>query len=100
MLRIAAALGAVFATIALAGIPAAAQTVCADHNQITDRLATIYSESRVGIGLDENGRVIEVFASEQGSWTILVTFPDGRTCLIAAGEAWEPAMLAVTGPTA
>ncbi len=100
MLRIVAALSAVFATIALASIPAAAETGCADHSQITDRLATNYSESRVGIGLDENGRVIEVFASEQGSWTILVTFPDGRTCLMAAGEAWEPAMLAVTGPTA
>ena len=100
MLRIAAALSAVFATIALASIPAAAQTACADHNQITDRLATYYSESRVGSGLDGNGHVIEVFASRQGSWTMLVTFPDGRTCLIAAGEAWEPATLAVTGPTA
>lgn len=100
MLRIAAALSAVFATIALAGIPAAAQTACADHNQITDRLATNYAESRVGYGLDGIGRVVELFASSQGSWTILVTFPDGLTCLMAVGEAWEPATLAVTGPTA
>ncbi len=100
MLRIAAALCAVFATIALASIPAVAQTECADHNQITDRLATKYSESRVGIGLDGNGRVVEVFASRQGSWTILVTFPDGRTCLIAAGEDWQPLMLADTRPAA
>ena len=100
MLRIATALGAVFATIALAGVPAAAQTACGDHNQITDRLATNYSESRVGYGLDGDGRMVELFASGQGSWTILVTFPDGRTCLMAAGEDWEPAMLAVTGPTA
>lgn len=100
MLRIAAAVAAVFATIALASVPAAAETLCADHGQVTDRLAAAYAESRVGIGLDSEGRVVEVFASRQGSWTMLVTFPDGRTCLIASGEAWEPAMIAVTGPTA
>ena len=62
---------------------------CADHATVTDRLETKYQESRVGIGLDGNNRVIELFASEAGSWTFLVTFPDGRTCLIAAGEDWQ-----------
>ena len=34
--------------------------------------------------------VIEVFASEEtGSWTILLTSPQGLTCLMAAGEAYE-----------
>ncbi len=81
--------------------PAGAQTACGDRNQITDRLATGYSESRVGSGLDSNGLVVELFVSRQGSWTLLVTFPDGRTwtlmltlpnglsCLIAAGEYWQ-----------
>ena len=70
--------------------PAGAQTACGDRNQITDRLATGYSESRVGSGLDSNGLVVELFVSRQASWTLLVTFPDGRTCLIAVGENWQP----------
>jgi hypothetical protein len=34
-----------------------------------------------------------VFASEaSGTWTITVTLPDGRTCLIASGRDWEDRM--------
>jgi len=30
-----------------------------------------------------------VFSSEAGAWTILVTRPDGLSCVAAAGRAWE-----------
>jgi hypothetical protein len=33
--------------------------------------------------------VIEIFTSASGSWTIVVTRPDGQTCLVASGQAWE-----------
>ncbi len=78
------------ALVAAFSWPAEAQLDCGDHRQITNRLMADYSETRVGAGLDGFGSVVELFASEQGSWTILVTFPDGRTCLMAAGEAWQP----------
>jgi hypothetical protein len=29
--------------------------------------------------------------SGSGSWTILLSFADGRSCLMAAGENWEQA---------
>ncbi len=77
-------LWAAFSWPALAQPPA-----CAEHKQITDRLATMFSELRIGIGMGGDGNVVELFASEQGSWTILVTFPRGLTCLIAAGESWQ-----------
>ena len=25
-----------------------------------------------------------------GSWTILMTVPEGRACIVAVGEAWQP----------
>ena len=43
----------------------------------------------MGIGLDFSGNVLELFASPQGSWSILVTFPDGRTCMVTHGEDWQ-----------
>jgi hypothetical protein len=33
--------------------------------------------------------VLEVFASDTGSWTITVTLPSGMTCLVATGQGWE-----------
>lgn len=70
--------------------PAAAQTACGERGTIADRLAQKYGEHPVSIGLATNGSVIEVFVSDDGTFTILVTSPDGRTCLVAAGEGWQP----------
>ena len=33
--------------------------------------------------------VIEVFVSENGSWTILATGTDGKSCVLSAGEGCE-----------
>ena len=84
-------LGAVaVAFVAAAPVPSAAQTACGERELFADRLAQKYDEHPVSIGLATNGSVIEVFVSGDGSFTILVTSPDGRTCLVAAGEGWQP----------
>jgi hypothetical protein len=42
------------------------------------------------MGLGANNAVVEVFASDaSGSWTITVTMPNGLTCLVASGQAFE-----------
>ncbi|MEM8730352.1 MAG: hypothetical protein AAGF79_10590 [Pseudomonadota bacterium] len=63
---------------------------CAPRSQVLERLASGFGETRQSIGLGSNNAVVEVFASDQtGSWTITVTMPDGTTCLVAAGNAFE-----------
>ncbi len=41
------------------------------------------------MGLASNGAVIEVLASPSGSFTIILTQPNGLSCVMAAGENWE-----------
>ena len=42
------------------------------------------------LGLAKNGSVIEVLTSDDGeTWTILVSQPNGSSCLVAVGEGWE-----------
>lgn len=63
---------------------------CAPRDQVVDRLATKYGETRQSMGLGANNAVMEVFASlESGSWTITVTMANGITCLVASGQAFE-----------
>lgn len=77
--------------IASAGASAAQQSRnCSERERIVLRLAEGYGESRQSIGLGANNSVIEVFASDDtGTWTILMTFPSGVSCLMATGNAFE-----------
>lgn len=60
-------------------------------------LAERYGETRRGVGI-MSGAVTEVFASaETGTWTIIVTRPDGVSCAVAAGEAWQDDALQAPG---
>ncbi|KNG94384.1 hypothetical protein [Pseudaestuariivita atlantica] len=76
---------------AAAAAPALAQTRnCAPRDAVVDRLADRFGETRQSIGLGANNAVVEVFASEEtGTWTITVTMPNGISCLVASGQAFE-----------
>lgn len=63
---------------------------CAARAQVVQALAETYGETRRAIGLAGDQLVMETFASaESGSWTILVTRPDGVSCLVASGLGYE-----------
>lgn len=83
--------GLILATQAAKAAPAAAQ--CAPRDQIVARLATGFDETRQGAGLtaapDGQAQVVEIFAADSGSWTLIVTLPDGQSCPVASGEGWQ-----------
>lgn len=75
------------------------QNICTDRSEVLGHLATKYSEAPVAMGLANNGGVIEVLASGTGnSWTIIITMPNGVSCMLAAGESWESLPVVKTGP--
>ena len=63
---------------------------CAPRDDVVKQLAETYGETRRGLGLARQGAVMELYASDNsGSWTIAVTLPNGLTCLVASGQAYE-----------
>ena len=62
---------------------------CAPRDVVLEKLAEDFAETRRAIGLGAENVVVEIFAAETGSWSIIVTFPNGATCLVASGEAFE-----------
>lgn len=80
---------------------ASAQSLCTTRAQVTKQLDSRYSEAPVAIGLSRNGGVVEVFSTSDGStWTMIITMPDGTSCMMAAGEAWENLPASLRGPKA
>ncbi len=89
MFRIAVTL---LAYIAIASItPASAQQMmCAERADLLGGLSTKYSEVPVAMGIANNGGVLEILAARAaGNWTIILTMPDGLSCVLASGENWE-----------
>ena len=83
------ALSAGLGALVLAGEPAAAEVRCGPRAEVIEMLGERYAETRRGIGVAGSTQVLEVYASDEGSWTVLVTDPEGRTCLVASGQGWE-----------
>lgn len=76
-----------------AALPAAAQESpqCAARDAVLERLSSTYQEQPVSIGVTATGSLLEVLASPEGSWTIIITVPGGPTCLVSSGEGWRGA---------
>ena len=81
--------------------PAQAQTACAVRDFIARSLAATHEEVPVGQGLTAGGDLIEVFASTEGTWTVVVTQPSKLSCIHAAGVYWlklPPPVTELEGP--
>lgn len=90
MLRLVTAITAIATGLLIAGtLPASAQALCSDRSNFLKHLGANHSEAPAAMGLTSGGKVVEVLTSESGTWTIIVTNPDGTSCIVAAGEAWE-----------
>ncbi len=71
---------------------------CGPRASVVESLRARYGETRQGLGLARDSGVVEIYASaETGSWTIVLTLPNGASCLIASGEAWEATAPATAG---
>lgn len=81
---------AFLAILVLAGHADAQQQNCAQRTEIVGRLDRKYHETHLGLGLRHDGSVVEVFRSvETGTWTIIISNPDGTSCIADAGQMWE-----------
>ncbi len=81
-------------------LPMETQKQCEQRRTVLQYLSNEYSEKPVAMGVAENGGLIEVLSSQKGStFTIIVTSPEGETCMVAAGEDWQGLIRTVTPRT-
>ncbi len=71
-------------------LAAAGAMACTERKAALRHLGGKFLEAPVAMGLTNTGEVLEVLTSDAGrSWTMLITMPNGTTCMVAAGEAWK-----------
>ncbi len=63
---------------------------CDKRAKVLGHLAQKYREAPVAVGVTNSGGLVEVLTTGDGNtWTIIVSNPDGMSCLVAAGEGWR-----------
>jgi hypothetical protein len=79
------------APLLLIGANAAlAEPACTSYDTMSEVLARQYAEIPVAAGLAHTGKLLQVFAAKDGSsWTVVLTRPDGVSCIVAAGRYWQ-----------
>lgn len=66
---------------------------CDSRDTVTALLAERYNETRRAVGIAGQAAVMELFVAETtGTWSITITLPDGRMCLMASGSNYETVM--------
>jgi len=75
------------------GRPAAADqtpTACGPHTDVIKALGSRFHETQSATALTSAGTLLEVLTADDGStWTIIVSRPDGLSCVVAAGQNWQ-----------
>ena len=63
--------------------------IVVDREAVAKELNEKHREKTVGMGLADNGGVLELFTSEGGeTWTVLLTMPNGSSFVVGTGKAW------------
>jgi hypothetical protein len=78
-----------FAFLALGATEANAQMLCGQRAQIIDSIDKKYQERPNAFGISGEKTLVELFTSETGSWTMIMTRPGGVSCIMAVGQSWE-----------
>lgn len=63
---------------------------CGPREDMVSILKETFTESQQAVGLLNPILLVELFVSEKGGFTIIVTGADGVSCVLVAGIGWEP----------
>ena len=98
---LAGVLGAASVAVAQPPPQTSVAPTCHSRADLTDMLQQKFAEQPSALGLQADGQLVEVFVANDGaSWTIVLTRPDGWSCIVAVGQHWESLPGPINGPLA
>lgn len=67
--------------------------MCGEREEVVAELSQQFNETPMAVGQVDGSSVVEILVSANGSWTILATGTDGKSCIVSAGEGFESTQL-------
>ena len=98
---LAGVLGAASSAVAQSPPQTGVTPACHSRDDLTEMLEQKFAEQPSALGVQADGQLVEVFVANDGaSWTIVLTRPDGWSCIVAVGQHWESLPGPINGPLA
>lgn len=64
--------------------------ICDDRARLENRLQNVVGAEREGRGMRGPDALIEIWIDRRnGDWTLVQSYPNGTSCIVAIGENWE-----------
>ncbi|RWC29183.1 hypothetical protein [Mesorhizobium sp.] len=82
-------IAAIGAALVLSTLSAQAQVICGGHSDLVAGLAQAFQQKQIGYGVVGQAAIVEVYVSASGTWTMLITDVQGRSCIFATGDGWQ-----------
>lgn len=79
--------------------PKAQPQACGPRDIVVRSLERDFQEQQTNIGIS-GGAVVELFKSDGGkTWTLVITLPNGQSCLVGSGNDWQAVTAKVGEPS-
>ncbi|OWV94907.1 hypothetical protein ATY81_11420 [Rhizobium sp. R72] len=62
---------------------------CAGRSEVVNFLDKNFAERLMAVGLINQNAMLEVYAAQSGTWTLLITDVHGVSCILLSGDSWE-----------
>ncbi|MBX3578981.1 MAG: hypothetical protein KF723_17420 [Rhizobiaceae bacterium] len=96
MFRLLATAAALISVPLIVALPASSQdSFCGSRDVMVQKLSQEFKENPMAVGMVDQSAVLEIFVSDEGTWTILATGTDGTSCVLSAGEGWQSQSLVI-----
>jgi hypothetical protein len=90
MSKIAIVAGAALMATILPDVAEAGPMLCGPRKDVLAKLADNRHEQPSSVALTNDGQLLEVLKSDTDlSWTMLITTPQGLSCVVADGDGWQ-----------
>ena len=81
------AIASVLSSPVLAKSPIA-EVLCEPTPRLHEKLKRQFNAQRVASGVRGPEQIMEVWNTQHGSWTMIVTYATGTSCIVAMGQDW------------